>query len=276
MWWVGFFGRSCSSSSMLASEQHLGDVNMVWYGFSLWSLLRHDLTEHIFWAAGWASGQPYVSLQLMLFEGGSFPSSYWEGPFLFIRANVTCTKFAECFKILTRLCKVCHWSYGLWCCSVMSQGDGRTCPVKPTSWHSAIILSPRSEDCVAVNNQPDAAPASISWTWQYWGADPAGHSVACCTEIQVSPRNGRKAQLHPHELLLLQNWVFMFLSCQDHIRSIFIRQIQSSAAPSSGAPTSLSPDALSHSVQISCLHRICARKKLLTHKSVSSSPQQEI
>lgn len=65
----------------------------------------------------------------------------------------------QSFKILTRLCKVCHWSYGLWCCSVMSQGDGRTCPVKPTSWHSAIILSPRSEDCVAVNNQLDAAPA---------------------------------------------------------------------------------------------------------------------
>lgn len=63
MWWVGVFGCSCSSSSVLATEQCLGDVNMVWYGFSLWSLLRHDITEHILWAAGWASGQPYVSLQ---------------------------------------------------------------------------------------------------------------------------------------------------------------------------------------------------------------------
>lgn len=90
------------------------------------------------------------------------------------------------------------------------------------------------------------------------------------------PRNGRKAQPQLHETLLLQNWVFMFLSCQDHIRSIFIRQKQSSAAPSSGAPTSLSIGTLSHSVQISCLHRICTRKKLLTHKSVSNSSQQEI
>lgn len=119
MWWVGVFGCSCSSSSMLASEQCLGDVNMVWYGFSLWSLLRYDITEHILWAVGWASGQSYVSLQVMLFEGGSFPYSYGEGPFLFIRANVTYAKFAECLKILTRLCKVCHWCCGLWCCSVM-------------------------------------------------------------------------------------------------------------------------------------------------------------
>lgn len=182
MWWVGVFGCTCSSSSMLASEQCLGEVNMVWYGFSLWSLLRYDITEHILWA----SDQSYVSLQVMLFEGGSFPYSYGEGPFLFIRTNVTYAKFAECLKILTRLCKVCHWCCGLWCCSVMLRGDGRTHPMKPNSWCITIISSPRTEPCVAVNNQTDAAPASVSWVWQYRGAVPIGHRIACCMEIQVS------------------------------------------------------------------------------------------